>query len=284
VGSKQFLPAIRRADQVGRQMYSLRLKCATEEVDFLSAELWEAGTAGIRELEEGQDVVLIAGFETNQARAELMARFASRGTTWTMEDSTDWIVLTEQSWPPRLIGSQIFLAPTWCAEETPEGRVRVVHNPGLACGTGEHPCTQLALAALEAANVAGNIVVDIGTGSGLLAIAALRLGARIALGIDLDEAALSAARENLELNNLPSLLAAGSAECVRKECAAVTVANISGTVLLSIGDELLRISAAGSLLILTGFTKDELPAIEQLFGEGAVTSCDEWRCLSVRLS
>jgi ribosomal protein L11 methyltransferase len=257
-------------------MYSLRLKCAADEVDLISGELWEAGTAGIRELEDGLRVVLIAGFETNEARAGLMARFAGRNTQWTQEDSTDWAEVSRRAWPAREIGQSIFLAPVWCADETPAGRILVVHNPGLACGTGEHPCTQLAIAALESC-AAGNTVVDVGTGSGLLAVAALRLDARLAIGIDTDEAALSAARENLALNQLPGLLVAGSANCLREGCAAVTVANISGTVLLSIADELMRISSGR--LILTGFTEDELVTIEQVFGGGETTSCGEWRCL-----
>jgi ribosomal protein L11 methyltransferase len=265
-------------------MYSLRLKCALNEVDFISGELWEAGTAGIREMEDADGVVLIAGFETNDRRATLMRFFASHSLQWIQEDSMDWAEETRRAWPPREIGQRIFLAPPWCVIETPAQRVRVIHNPGMACGTGEHPCTRLALNAIEAAEVAGKIVVDIGTGAGLLAIAALRLGARGAVGVDTDEAALSATRENFALNNLPHRLAAGSADCLRAGCANVTVANISGTVLLSIADELLRVTGTAGRLILSGFTKDELPAIMEAFGYGHVTSCDEWRCLSLRLS
>jgi ribosomal protein L11 methyltransferase len=257
-------------------MYSLRLKCTADEVDLISGELWEAGTAGIRELEEGLSAVLIAGFETNARRADLMARFAGHDAQWMQEDSTDWVDVTRRAWPAREIGQRVFLAPVWCADETPAGRIRIVHNPGLACGTGEHPCTRLALMALER-GAAGNTVVDVGTGSGLLAIAAVRLGARLAIGIDIDEEALQAARENFSLNQLPGLLVAGSVDCVRDGCAAVTVANISGSVLLSIADDLLRIS--GGRLILTGFTEDELFTIKQVFREGDVTACGEWRCL-----
>jgi len=176
------------------------------------------------------------------------------------------------------------LTPPWCIDETPPGRVRVIHNPGLASGTGEHPGTQLALTALEAASLAGKTVVDIGTGSGVLAIAALRLGASVAIGIDTDEAALTSARENFALNNLPPFLVAGSADCLRAGCAAITVANISATVLLSIADDLIRITGPGGQLILTGFAECELPAVQQNFGDGQVTSCDEWRCLTVQLS
>jgi ribosomal protein L11 methyltransferase len=221
-------------------MFSLRLKCAADELDLISMELWEAGTAGIRELEEDGGVVLIAGFETNALRGSLMQHFANHAALWTQEDATDWVEATKDAWPAREVGKRILLAPPWCEDETPPGRVRVIHNPGLACGTGEHPCTQLALAALEDAEIESRTVVDIGAGSGVLAIAALRLGAAAAICVDTDEAALGAARENFELNGLRFLAAAGSADCLREGCAHVTIANISGTVLLSIADELLR--------------------------------------------
>lgn len=253
-------------------MYSLHLKCLPAEVDLISAELWEAGTVGIRELRSG----LIAGFETNDQRVALLDRF---GGTWEQEDSTDWVEATHRAWPARCIGNRIFLAPHWNQDETPAGRVRLVHNPGLACGTGEHPCTQLALAALESVDLSGKAIADIGTGSGLLAIAALLLGAKAAVGVDFDEAALTAARENFALNHLPADLAVGSADCVR--AADVSIANISATVILSIADELLRI---GGRLILTGFSDYELTAMQQTFGNGTVTASSEWRCLVLQLS
>jgi ribosomal protein L11 methyltransferase len=265
-------------------MYSLQLRCSASEIDLISTELWEVGTVGIREIGDSNGVILIAGFDTNDHRARLMTHFATHDAKWTQEDATDWVAATHLAWPAREIGERIFLAPPWCKDETPQGRVRAIHNPGLACGTGEHPCTQLALAAIENADIAGKTVIDIGTGSGLLAIAALRLGAAIAIGVDYDEAALHAAVENFALNDLPCFLAAGSANCLRDGCSAVTVANISGTVLLSIADELLRIGSAHGRLILTGFTFHELPAIEQTFGSGVITSCAEWRCLTVQLS
>ena len=253
-------------------MYSLHIECDSDQADLLSAELWEAGTVAIRELADG----LIAAFETNDQRTELLKRF---GGTWTQEDSTDWVEATQRAWPARLIGGKIFLAPHWCQDETPAGRVRIVHNPGLACGTGEHPCTQLALVALESINLKGKTLVDVGTGSGLLAAAALLLGANVAIGVDHDEAALHAARENFELNRLPAHLAVGSADCLR--AADVTVVNISATVILSIADELLRI---GGQLILTGFSDYELPPMQQTFGTGTVTSSGEWCCLSLQAS
>ena len=147
-------------------------------------------------------VVLIATFETNEHRAELLRRFAHHTPAWEQETLTDWIQHTRDAWPARIVGAKLFLAPKWCNDPTPEGRERIVHNPGQACGTGEHSCTQLALRALEECVTADSRVIDVGTGSGILAIAAVRLGAASAIGVDINEASLHTARENFLLNDL----------------------------------------------------------------------------------
>ena len=255
-------------------MYSVRITCSHNEVDRLSGELWEAGTLGIHEIEEGDSVVLIATFANAQPGA------------WKEDQSIDWVAETQRAWPTRPVGQRIFLAPPWSRESTPEGRFRLVHNPSFASGTGEHPCTQLALTALEECITAGSRVIDVGTGSGILAIAARLMGATSAIGLDTDEMALDVARENHALNGLAPHLINGSADCLMDCSADIVVANINATVLLSIADELLRISAPRGRLILTGFTEPELPAIEQNFPASTkrVHQSGEWTCINLQLS
>ncbi|HSU33304.1 MAG TPA: 50S ribosomal protein L11 methyltransferase [Bryobacteraceae bacterium] len=264
-------------------MFFLRLTCSPDRAEWLSAELWDAGTAGIQEIDQGGEITLLSGFETNGSRESLLQRFARYRPEWEHDDATDWIAHTKDAWPPRRVGNRLFLTPPWHDGETPPGCIRIVHNPGLACGTGEHPCTQLALEALEKYMLAGRTVADIGTGSGILAIAALRLGATTSVGLDTDEAALAAARENFALNGLPALLAAGSAEAVRAKTADVTVANISGTVLLAIAEDLLRITKPKGTLILTGFPEWELSALQGIFCSSSVSAMNEWRCIVANL-
>ncbi len=247
---------------------------------MLSAELWEAGTAGIRELPYGEKCILIAGFDAEIP--SLAVAFAAYQPEWYAEEDTDWVAETKLAWPARSIGERIFLAPVWNEEKTPSNRERVVHNPGLASGTGEHPCTQLALQALETVVTAESIIADIGAGSGILAIAALKLGAHAAFALDTDEVALETARENFALNGLTAHLAAGSADCLDSATAGIVMANISATVLVGIADELLRIT--NKHLILTGFPESELAAIQKTFGDGDVTALSEWRCLSLLVS
>jgi ribosomal protein L11 methyltransferase len=140
------------------------------------------------------------------------------------------------------------------------------------------------LRALEECVTADSRVIDVGTGSGILAIAAVRLGAALAIGMDIDEASLQVTRENFLLNNLTPRLVVSSAEAVAEGWADVTVANISATVLLSILDELLRITRANGKLILTGFAEQECPALQAYFPRATVFRVDEWRCLIANVS
>lgn len=260
-------------------MYSLRLTCPPEEAEIVAADLWESSTAGIQEIAQTGSTVLIAAFETNSLRDELLLRFAHFSPDWQVADTTDWIAHTHDAWPARRVGERLFLAPPWSQEETPPGRMRIIHNPGLACGTGEHPCTQLALSAIEQYLEPGVRVADIGTGSGILAIAALRLGARSAVGADIDAAALEAARENFSLNQLEPLLVAGSSNCLPDDFAGLTVANINPEILCSLIDDLVRITHPGGQLILTGFTEAEMPRLEQLSPNACITGIGPWRCV-----
>ena len=260
-------------------MYSLELPCHPDEVDRLSAEFWEAGTLGIRELEMGDNTVcLIAGFAGTDG-GKLLSRFAQYNPQWRKEADIDWVNQTGQAWPGRKIGQRFFVCPPWCEEETPAERIRLIQNPGTASGTGEHPCTQLGLGALEL-TVTGNVkVADVGTGSGILAIAALQLGAAEVIGLDRDEEALQTATENFKLNQQSPQLAVGSADTLRTEWSDITVANISGTVLLAIMDDMWRSTRPGGTLILTGFTGDELSSFQSLLTVDRVLSSDEWRCV-----
>jgi ribosomal protein L11 methyltransferase len=265
-------------------MYSLRLVCSREQIDQLSAELWEAGTIGIHELDSGNQVVLLAAFDAPEPQPQLLTFFAGYSPAWQTEPATDWTEQTKQAWPGREIGERLFFAPPWCGDPTPPGRERIVHVPGLACGTGEHPCTRLALVALEKSVRPDTTLIDIGTGSGILAIAALRLGAPRAIGIDTDESALATARSNCSLNALQPVLIVGSAECVTAGAADITVANINGTVLLSILDDLLRITRRHGRLILTGFTNAELRPFRELLHVAEVSTLSGWSCLTATLS
>jgi ribosomal protein L11 methyltransferase len=142
----------------------------------------------------------------------------------------------------------------------------------------------LALMALEDCALEGRAVVDIGTGSGILAIAALHLGASRVIGADIDVSALATARENLGLNGATAELVCGSANALADSVADVTVANMNGTVLLAIFDDLVRITRRHGQLILTGFPVSESEAFMQQLSQGQLFELQKWSCLAARVS
>lgn len=114
----------------------------------------------------------------------------------------DWENNWKQYYQPIPIGEKLLIVPEWLHPENPEGRLPVVLDPGMIFGTGAHASTQMCLRTLEARIHGGEAVIDLGSGSGILSIAALLLGADTATGVDIDPKAEDIARENAELNGL----------------------------------------------------------------------------------
>jgi ribosomal protein L11 methyltransferase len=191
------------------------------------ADLYDAGTAGIIE-HEGW---LEAFFEDR----EIAGRFGEPQ----LADTTDWVQHTHDAWPPLLVGERFFVVAPWRTEPTPPGRLRLELNPGLQCGTGQHPCTRLCLAAMERLVRPGDSVLDVGTGSGILSIAAKLLGAGRVVACDIDA---DAARV------VPFFV--GSVDAVRTGSFDVVVANINESVIEDLKPEFERVA---SRRILSGF-------------------------------
>ncbi len=163
------------------------------------------------------------------ADAALAAALAASGTaaleaaSFERVEDADWVALTQRQFEPIRAGERLWIVPTWHAPPQPRA-VNVIHDTGAAFGTGSHPTTRLCLAWLEREVRAGDTVLDYGCGSGILAIAALKLGAARATGVDVDPLALEAARYNSRRNDVP--LQVLDARCAIPGEADITVANI----------------------------------------------------------
>ena len=136
---------------------------------------------------------------------------------------TDWVRETQSQFEPLKVGKRLWIVPTWHVAPQP-GALNLVLDPGAAFGTGSHPTTRMCLAWLEREVRAGDAVLDYGCGSGILAIAALKLGASRATGVDIDPLALEAARYNAQVNGVS--LDVRTAEETLSLIADITVANI----------------------------------------------------------
>jgi ribosomal protein L11 methyltransferase len=266
-------------------MFSIDLECRQAEKDLTIAELWEAGSTGIIEGEDRDDVArLRAFFDDDGRQRELRGRF---GGEVLPADNRDWVAFARERLQPMEIGERIFVIPEWRDDATPAGRVRIVINAGLAFGTGAHETTRMCLEAIERHVGPGTTLVDVGTGSGILCEAAMRLGAAEAFAGDTDPEAVRVARENFARAGVAVPLFIGSADTVASRCADLIVANISPAWIAELASEWVRILKPGGVAVLSGFEADDVSVVSLAIGKAGGRVTGEfgeagWRMLEVR--
>lgn len=196
-------------------------------------------------------------------------------------EEQDWVRLTQSQFDPIRISERLWITPTWHQSPNPQA-INLQLDPGLAFGTGSHPTTRLCLQWLDDEIKGGETVLDYGCGSGILAIAALKLGAGATRGIDIDAQAVRASIDNAEQNGvqadfgLPDTLHAGEYD--------VVVANILANPLRVLGGLLAGHVRTGGHIVLSGILQEqasELSAIyAQWFEMDAPVFDDGWTRLS----
>ena len=209
-----------------------------------------------------QNVVLTALFTSDVDLSSIRAVLPrtllaenSKSELSRLEDR-EWTRVWMDDFAPIQMGPRLWVCPSW-AEPPDEALVNVMLDPGLAFGTGTHATTAMCLGALDAAMSGGESVVDFGCGSGILAIAALKLGASKALGVDNDPQALAASRDNAARNKISAdqfdaVMPEDGKVSAWSNVANVVVANILAGPLLSLAQELIQLMAPGGRLLLTG--------------------------------
>jgi ribosomal protein L11 methyltransferase len=248
-------------------MFSIFLRCAPDEEDWLTAELWEQKTSGVADEPGG----LRAFFEDEAGTGEMLQRFARFRPELRIEAETDWAQVARDAWPPMLVGERFFLVPPWRDDPAPAGRLRLEIDPGMACGTGRHPATQLCIEAMERYVRPGSTVVDVGTGSGILSAAAQLLGAERVIACDIDADAVEIAR-----CRVGAAFFVGTVDAVASETADVIIANINSETIERLRPDFERVRKQEGVLILSGFP--EWDAVEG-FTVAEMLRRDEWVCL-----
>lgn len=183
-----------------------------------------------------------------------------------LEDK-DWVREWMDHFHPMQFGERLWICPSWRDVPNPDA-VNVMLDPGLAFGTGTHPTTALCLQWLDGLDLAGKTVVDFGCGSGILGIAALKLGAARVIGIDIDPQAIQASRDNAARNGVADqielYLPADQPQDVEAD---VVVANILAGPLRELAPLIAGHGKAGSLMALSGVLESQAAELETIYGQ-----------------
>ncbi|MBT2284361.1 50S ribosomal protein L11 methyltransferase [Paenibacillus polymyxa] len=231
---------------------------------------------------EGTDMVALQS-EVNP-RVEELSEFGIdtgevRYETRTV-DENDWATAWKQYFKPVRVSERLTIKPTWeeYTPESPDEKI-IELDPGMAFGTGTHPTTSLCLRTLETVIQGGEEVIDVGTGSGILAIGAIKLGAKHVLALDLDPVAVISARENVELNGLEQQITVKESDLLSvlgsqdpalgvQLPVKVVVANILAEIILLFVDDVYHALESGGIYIVSGIWKNK----EQVVHDALVAS------------
>jgi ribosomal protein L11 methyltransferase len=209
-------------------------------------------------------------------------------------EELNWSESWKKHYRPVKIGKRLIILPSWL-ESPDETRIPIHIDPGMAFGTGTHPTTQLCLEMMEDYTPLGGDVLDIGCGSGILSVAALKLGANRAFGVDLQEEAIPAALENAAINGVAGRVkfALGSVSEIKSgigdiKRAPLVMANILAFILRQLLDEGLGdLITPGGVLILSGILEEQVPEMHaaiQLHGLQILRQAqiEDWVAIAVR--
>jgi ribosomal protein L11 methyltransferase len=294
-------------DDAGGTYYEIEFPLDGFDPAAIEETLLESGAASITLLDRGDepvlepkpgeirlwsDTLIRALFEACHDPLAQLKRLAERFGPHLTEtariravNDRDWVHVWRNDWKSMRFGRRLWVCPT--AADAPDDPQAVIVrlDPGLAFGTGTHPTTALCLQILESLPLKGRSVIDYGCGSGILGIAALKMGAACVIAVDLDPQALIAARENAIRNGVSSNLdVQGVPPHLRP--ASCVVANILAGPLVDLATTLTDACEAGGDLLLSGLLKTQAYAVKAAYSSGfdmvQVVGRDDWCCIHAR--
>lgn len=260
------------------------------KVEIVSAELFELGCCGVVEEDMSDGVRLIAYFGAVENKADIEQALMPYECRFEPVPDTDWTLAWRSFFQPVYPTPRMAICPPWDRVPDPPGGFTVAIDPQMAFGTGHHETTRLALLGLEKKITSRDRVLDVGTGSGILSIAAVKLGAAEVMAVDIEASAIENARANCVLNDV-------DAQVVLMQCSVdrvsgffdVVVANIISSILLPMVPELAKRLHPEGYAILGGILDREREAfctaldqadlmLDEMLDDG------EWLCAIVHKS
>ena len=232
--------------------------------------------------------------EASLKRLRAYAEEAGLPTTVSSLAQTDWEESWKENYPPQEIGADLVVLPCWLARDYEGSRKQVILDPGLTFGTGAHPSTQMVMEAMEQAVFPGARCLDLGSGSGILSITALRLGAVQAVGVDIDPKAEDIARENAGYNGFssPEFTALTGNVTADKELMErlaaeswdVVLVNIVADVIIGLAPVLPLFLRENTKLICSGILDSRLNDVTAALTAAGITveqtrAKEDWRCV-----
>ncbi len=264
----------------------LQITATTSRTQLAEAVFEQYDAEAITELDAGDDLTVeeTPNSQPPFARARVVGLFA-QGTpaepivtaladalgkdvdiaTDTLENQ-DWASAWLAEHPPLVFGDHLWIAPHNAAVEAGDDAVVVRLDPGLAFGTGTHPTTRLCLQWLASQDLVGKRVVDYGCGSGILAIAAARLGAAQVVAVDIDEQAVRATRENAMRNDVSDRIATPPMDAIEDGPFDIVLANILAKPLIGLAPTLAELAAPGAPVVLAGLLTRQIADVLAAYG------------------
>ena len=237
--------------------------------------------------------------QSGRARLEQLLQKHNLTMTVTVLPDVDYEESWKENYPPQPIGNRLMVLPYWLADTDTEGREKIILDPGLTFGTGAHPSTQMVMEAMESLVSPGSHCLDLGSGSGILSIAALRLGADTATGVDIDPKAEDIARENAAYNGFhaPEFTALTGNVTTDEELMNslsqkhydVVLVNIVADVIIHLAPILPHFLTENSTLICSGILDTRLEDVRQALLAAGLTIIgirekEDWRCITAERS
>ena len=201
----------------------------------------------------------------------------------------DWANNWKKYYKPSKVGEKIVVKPIWEEYEAKDEELVVELDPGMAFGTGEHETTRMCIQALEKYVQKDSTVFDVGCGSGILAIAAAKLGAKLAVGVDLDPVAVESAKENVGFNNIDNIeVLHGNLIEVIDGKADIVVANIIAEIICILTEDVSRVIKPNGYFITSGIIHDRVEMVTNKLEECGfevvkVNKDGEWNCIIAKL-